>query len=302
MFNNYDSLPGKATSLWLATTTEPNFPSLQSGLMVDVIIIGGGLVGLTAATLLKAEGKTVAVLEANRIVQGVTGYTTAKVTSLHSLIYDYLMGHFGEEKARAYANANQAAIEQIADLVHERQIDCDFTRTEAYTYTESDDEIDLLRDEVAAALKLGLPATFVTETPLPFPVKAAVRFDHQAQFHPRKYLLALAQQIPGEGSFIFEETRVVKLDEGEPCVVTTEQGTIAAQAVIIASHFPFDDKVLYASRLQQHRPTFWLFVSPDQCHTVCLSAPNQPTRCVAIRWQAVICFWWAVRAHSRAGR
>ncbi len=119
MLNNYRSLPGKATSLWLDTTTETNYPSLQSGLMVDAAIIGGGLAGLTAATLLKAEGKTVAVLEARRIVHGVTGHTTAKVTSLHTLIYDYLIRQFGEEKARAYADANQAAIEQIASLVRE---------------------------------------------------------------------------------------------------------------------------------------------------------------------------------------
>ena len=255
MLNNYQSLPGKPISLWLDTTPETNFPALQSGLTVDVAIIGGGLAGLTAATLLKAEGKTVAVLEAGRIVHGVTGNTTAKITSQHNLIYDELTRHFGEEKARAYAEANQAAIEQIADLVRDKQIDCDFARTEAYTYTESDDKVDQIRAEVEAALKLGLPASFTDETPLPFPVKAAVRFDNQAQFHPRKYLLALARDIPGEGSHIFEETRVVEVVEGEPCVVTTttEQGTIVARSVIVASHFPFNDKALYAFRLRSHR-------------------------------------------------
>jgi glycine/D-amino acid oxidase-like deaminating enzyme/nitrite reductase/ring-hydroxylating ferredoxin subunit len=253
MPNNYHSLSGKPTSLWLDTTPETNFPTLQNGLTVDVAIIGGGLAGLTAATLLKAEGKTVAVLEAGRIVQGVSGYTTAKVTSQHNLIYDDLTRHFGEEKARAYAEANQAAIEQIANLVQDKQIDCDFTRTEAYTYTEADDEADHIRAEAEAALKLGLPATFTDKTPLPFAVKAAVRFDNQAQFHPRKYSLALAQDIPGAGSYIFEDTRVVKVEEGEPCAVTTEQGTIAVRSVIVASHFPFNDKMLYAFRLHSHR-------------------------------------------------
>lgn len=253
MANHDLSLPGKPASLWLDTTPQTNFPPLQSGLTVDVAIVGGGLAGLTAATLLKAEGKTVAVLEAERIVQGVTGYTTAKVTSQHHLIYDYIISHFGEEKARAYADANQAAIEQIAGLVEHKKIDCDFTRTEAYTYTESPDEVDQIKAEVEAALKLGLPASFVNETPLPFPVKAAVRFDNQAQFHPRKYLLALAQEIPGDGSHIFEETRVVDLEEGEPCVVTTEQGSLTASDVIIASHFPFNDKTLYSFRLHSHR-------------------------------------------------
>jgi glycine/D-amino acid oxidase-like deaminating enzyme/nitrite reductase/ring-hydroxylating ferredoxin subunit len=254
MPNNYHSLPGKPTSLWLDTTPETDFPTLKNSLTADIAIIGGGLAGLTAATLLKAHGKTVAVLEAMHIVQGVTGYTTAKITSLHTLIYDYLIGHFGLEKAHAYADANQAAIEQIARLVQERQIDCDFTRTEAYTYTEKEDQIARIRAEVDAALQLGLPAAFTDSTPLPFPVKAAVRFDNQAQFHPRKYLLALAGQIQGEGSYVFENTRVMAVDEEEgSCRVTTEQGAITAQDVIIASHFPFNDKTLYASRLHPFR-------------------------------------------------
>jgi glycine/D-amino acid oxidase-like deaminating enzyme/nitrite reductase/ring-hydroxylating ferredoxin subunit len=279
MPNNYHSLPGKPISLWLDTTPETDFPSLENSLIVDVAIIGGGLAGLTAATLLKAQGKTVAVLDATRIVHGVTGYTTAKITSLHTLIYDYLIRHLGEEKARAYADANQAAIEQIARLVQEKQIDCDFIRTEAYTYTESRNQIDQIRTEVNAALQLGLPASFTDNTPLPFPVKAAARFDNQAQFHPRKYLLALAQEIPGEGSYIFEDTRVIDLSEDELCQITTERGTISAQDVIIASHFPFNDKTLYASRLHPFRSYVLgvriegsvprgMFISTDPAHSL----------------------------------
>lgn len=256
-------LPGAATSLWLDTTMSTNFPRLQSDISVDVAIVGGGIAGLTAATLLKAEGKRVAVLEADRIVEGVTGYTTAKITSLHTLIYDYLLRKFGKEKARAYANANQSAIEQIAYFVRERQIECDFTRTQAYTYTESADEVKSIEAEVEAAIELGLPATYVSETPLPFPIEAAVRFDNQALFHPRKYLLALAEQIPDEHNFIFEKTRVTELTDGEPCTVTTEHGTATARSVIIASHFPFNDKALYSTRLTPHR-SYVLAVRLDQ--------------------------------------
>lgn len=246
-------LPGKPTSLWLANTPATEFPALQGNIQVDVAIIGGGITGLTAASLLKGAGKTVAVLEARRIVADVTGHTTAKITSLHHLIYAHLLRHFGQAKAQAYADANQAAIELIAGLVQARQIDCDFARTEAYTYTESDAEIGQIEAEVDAALRLGLPASFTTETPLPFPVKAAIRFEHQALFHPRKYLLALVQDLPGDGSYLFEKSRVTSLRDGEPCEVMCEQGMVRAGAVIVASHFPFNDKLLYASRLHPHR-------------------------------------------------
>ena len=279
MQHQYDTLPGKPISLWLDTTPQTNFPSLGDNLYVDVAIVGGGIVGLTAATLLKEQGKTVAVLEAKRIVAGVSGNTTAKVTSLHTLIYAYLIQHFGKEKAQIYATANETAIQQIADFVQDKQINCEFSRTAAYTYAESDKEVGKIYDEVEAALKLGLPASFTEQTPLPFPVKAAVRFDNQAQFHPRQYLLALARDIPGGGSHIFENTQVLDVSEDDPCVITTNQGTINAAAVIVASHFPFNDKVLYATRLKPHRSYVLaarlaepvpqgMFITTDSSHTM----------------------------------
>jgi glycine/D-amino acid oxidase-like deaminating enzyme/nitrite reductase/ring-hydroxylating ferredoxin subunit len=252
--SGYESLPGEPTSLWLATTPQTDYPTLaRNDLQVDVAIIGGGLVGITVAALLSEAGLTVAVLEAGRIVNGVTGHTTAKLTSLHTLIYDHLARHSGEWKAKLYADANQAAIEFVANLVQKRNIACDFTRTESYTYTTSDDEVKHIEAEQQAAIRLGLPATLTTETSLPFPVKAAVRFDNQAFFHPRKYLLALAQGIPNESNYIFEGTRVLDVDEGEPCVIKTEQGILKARDVIIASHFPAIDKALYFARMTPHR-------------------------------------------------
>lgn len=253
MSHEQSTLPGKATSIWLDTTPATHFPALANDLIVDVAIVGGGISGLTAATLLKAEGLTVAVLEATRIVEGVTGFTTAKITSQHNLIYCDLTQRLGLDHARAYADANQVGIEEIARLVEGRHIDCDFTRTEAYTYTENDREVERVRAEVDCATRLGLPARFTDTTPLPFSIKAAVCFENQAQFHPRKYLLALAREIPGDGSHLFEGTRVTAVDDGNPCVVTTDLGTVKARAVIIASHFPVNDKKSYAQRMRPHR-------------------------------------------------
>lgn len=68
-------------SLWVDTAPETNYPSMTPGLEVDVAVLGGGIAGLTAATLLKEAGKTVAVVEAGRIGTGVTGHTTGKLSS-----------------------------------------------------------------------------------------------------------------------------------------------------------------------------------------------------------------------------
>lgn len=245
-------VPDRHRSLWLATTPSTDYPPLEGDVSVDVAIIGGGIVGLTVATLLKDAGKSVAVVEMHRVVQRVTGHTTAKITALQAYIYQYLLKYFNQDDVRMYAEANRAAVEKIATLVEEKRIDCDFKRTSAYTYTEIDENLHLVKDEVKAAKKAGLPVSFVETTPLPFEIKGAVKLDDQAQFHPRKYLLALAEKIPGSGSHIFENTKVLAIEEGSPSEVSTERGNIKAGDIIIASQYPFYDKGQFFARLHPH--------------------------------------------------
>jgi glycine/D-amino acid oxidase-like deaminating enzyme len=101
----------KPVSFWIDSTPETNFPTLADNILVDVAIVGAGIAGLTSALLLKRSGLKVAVIESRQIITGVSGHTTTKITSLHQLVYAEPIEKFGEEKARLYAESNQAAIE-----------------------------------------------------------------------------------------------------------------------------------------------------------------------------------------------
>lgn len=236
------TLPGRAESYWIATTPESNYPALPGDIRVDVAILGGGIVGITSALLLKQAGVSVAVVEADRIIKGVTGYTTAKITSQHDLIYNRLISELGREKAKQYADSNQAAIEKIEYIVRSWDISCDFSHKPAYVYAGSQDSAQSILDEVRAAWSLGLPASFEESPPLPFETYGSVRFDNQAQFHPRKYLCAVAREIEGDGCYIFEKTRALGIEGGNPVVVKTDKGTVRADNVIQATHYPIVDK------------------------------------------------------------
>ena len=159
-------------------------------------VIGGGLAGITTAWLLKQEGLQVVVLEADRVCQGTTGHSTAKITSQHDLIYARLDKEVGREKARQYADANETAVKTMADIVEAHKIDCDFQWQPAFVYTEQDQYVEEIEREAEIAKVLGIAAEYVQDPGLPFAVKAALRFDRQAQFHPRKYVLALAKAFP----------------------------------------------------------------------------------------------------------
>ncbi len=242
-------------SFWISSTPETNYPALTDDLKVDVVIIGGGMTGISSAYLLAEEGLKVALLEADRILLGTTAHTTAKLTSQHGLIYAQTKQQMGAEKARQYAEANETAIKFVADLIDEKKIECDFSWQSAYVYTQSDDYIQKLQDEQIVASELGIKAYYQNELALPITIKGALRFDNQAQFHPRKYLLALATMIGEKGGSIFEQSRVVDIQgEGPYSVITDDGKKVTARVVIMASHYPCHNfPELYFTRLYQER-------------------------------------------------
>ena len=183
-----------------------------------------------------------------KLVQGATGHTTAKLTSCHGVIYEHLTNTFGVEGARTYGAANEAGIDWIAARIESDGIECGFERKPHYVYSEETGKFDELRAEADAAKAAGLPASFVSDLDLPFPVVGAVRFDDQAQFHPRRFLMALADKLPGDGSHVFAHTAATGLRQGEPCKVVTEFGVISATDVVIATHMPVFDRGLFFAK------------------------------------------------------
>src|SRR5215204_3611251 len=128
-------------SVWIATDPDQApLPQLQGEGRADVAVVGGGIVGVTTALLLGEAGADVVLLDAGRLARGVTGHTTAKVTSQHGLIYDRLRSDFGRDCTRAYGEANEAALAWIADRVESDAIECDFRRRPAYVYASDASE------------------------------------------------------------------------------------------------------------------------------------------------------------------
>jgi glycine/D-amino acid oxidase-like deaminating enzyme/nitrite reductase/ring-hydroxylating ferredoxin subunit len=241
-------VPGPTESYWVASEPGSDFPAQGDDVTVDVAVVGAGIVGVVLSWLLKQEGLTVALLDARRPLQGTTGHTTAKLTSSHNIIYSHLVKSFGIEGARIYGGANEAGINWVAQRVSEDGIDCGFERRSNYVYTEEPEKVEDLKEEANAAARAGLPASFETEIDLPFPVRGAVRFENQAQFHPRAFLLSLLSAIPGDGSHVFQHTPAVGLDEDEPCRITTPHGTVTASSAVIATHLPVFDRGLFFAK------------------------------------------------------
>lgn len=236
-------------SYWLSSATQPSYGSLQGDLEVDVVIIGAGITGITAAVLLQRAGKRVAVLEAERVFGGVTGHTTAHLTEAIDTRFKTLTSDFGKSGAQLAAQASRAAIDRIEAFIDERGIECDFRRLPGYLYTESEKDLAQLHDEHHAAKDAGVLVEMTREVPLPFPAAAAIVFPNQAEVHIGKYMAGLCAELAGS---IYENTRVSSVEDGDPCTVVTERGTVRAKQVIEATNVPLT-RVVLQTRFTNYR-------------------------------------------------
>jgi len=229
-------------SIWNEDANIPGFDSLKGNIETDVLIIGGGMAGILCAYFLKEAGISYVLAEGTHIGGGITQNTTAKITSQHSLIYRKIIKSSGMERARMYLEANQLAISKFKTICQE--ISCDFEEKDAFIYSRNDRSI--IEKEVEAVNKLGLDAAFVHSIPLPFDVAGAVKFEHQAQFHPLKFIAEISKDLN-----IYENTFIEAIEEN---TAITAKGRITAKRIIAATHFPFlNTHGSYFLKMYQHR-------------------------------------------------
>ena len=229
-------------SIWVKDIQKPNFQQLDGNRHTDVLIVGGGIAGILCAHKLKNAGADCMLVEAEQICGGVTKNTTAKITVGHGLIYDRLIRRYGREAARKYLLAQIQAGDEYARMAGE--IDCGYEKKDSYVYSLNSREN--IESEITALYSLGVRAEFAKTAALPVKTAGAVRVTDQAQFHPLKFLYALAKDLP-----VFENTKVLELGQNR---AVTNCGNILFKKLIIATHFPMINRHGgYFLKLFQHR-------------------------------------------------
>jgi glycine/D-amino acid oxidase-like deaminating enzyme/nitrite reductase/ring-hydroxylating ferredoxin subunit len=255
---------GKSVSSWVADFEMPPFAKLGQNLATDICIIGAGITGISTAYLLSRAGRSVVVIDDGEIGGGETGRTTAHlVNALDDRFYELERLH-GERGAQLAAESHSAAIDQIEEIVHTENLDCDFMRLDGYLFAHPGGGARNLEREFEAAHRAGLTEVeLMSRAPLPFDTGPALRFPRQAQFHPLKYLSGLARAIDRNRGMIFTGTHAKEVSGGDSPEILTKTGfRISAQTIIVATNTPINDRVIIHTKQAPYRTYVMAFRVP----------------------------------------
>ena len=230
----------KTEPLW-QRVRRPRFPRIAAEAHYDVVVIGGGITGITTAYLLKQAGKKVCLLERDRLGFVDTGLTTAHLTYVTDLRIHDLLSTFGEKAAALVLTAGAVAIDTIESIVRDEGIECGFKRVPGFLMSPigTDKKDRGLRKDVEAAKRLGLPVRDLNT--VPYFRSTGIQFPNQAKFHPLKYIYSLGRIIHGGGSAVFEHSEVSEVQD-KPLRVMVNKREIKTKYVVIATHVPLMGK------------------------------------------------------------
>jgi glycine/D-amino acid oxidase-like deaminating enzyme/nitrite reductase/ring-hydroxylating ferredoxin subunit len=237
---------GTHTSYWIDSVKPVSYEKLESNFDVDVVVVGGGISGLSVAYNLSREGKKVAVVEDGFIGSGETGRTTAHIVAALDDRYYEIERIFGKEKSRLVAQSHTKAIDFIEETMRRENIECDFKRVHGYLFLHPTDNPKNLQKEFEACLRSGLDVAmdvvrFRNST------ADAIRFNNQGQFHVMKYLKGLCEAIIKQGGKIFNHTHAKEI--GKDGILSAEGHRINARSVVVATNTPVNNK--YVMHLRQ---------------------------------------------------
>lgn len=230
---------GAMLSIWQSVLTgyQP-LNEQEKGKVYDVLVVGGGITGLTTALLLQEQGKKCILAEAYNIGFGTSGGTTAHLNTMLDTPYYQIEDDFGTDSARLVQAAAQEAISLIHNLSSRYAIDCDFEYKQGFLFAQNKDEEHELEKIVDGAQRAGVAISMTDILDLPMPYTRACVFEHQAQFNIGKYLVGVAKAFEQLGGVILHNCMVSDVIPDEYFSAETNLGVLMAKNVVYATHIP----------------------------------------------------------------
>ena len=273
----------KNYSIWLDSINKNNYPKLDKNIEVDILIIGGGITGISTAYHLINKGLNVCLVDRNKIGHGISSKTTGKLTILQDLMYTKLSKKHSSSILSQYLNSQKDAIKLVEEIIRENNIDCDFAKQKSYLFASTKEDVTKVKHE-EELLKFMKVKTNKETLPINIKNYYAISVDEQAYFHPLKYIYGLAKACSNNDIKIYENTKVTKLAKKDDlffCYV--DKYIIKAKKVVLACHYPFF-VIPFLFPLKGHLERS--YISASKVNEVkCVSGINTSKSSISFRYQ-----------------
>lgn len=219
-----DQVPAIHHSFWTKhTELHQRFPRLENAHETDVLIIGGGITGLSLADeLTSRSGMRVTVCDANVIGGGTTGASSGHLDPHPEMGPVELQRRLGVTDARNYISLRLKAIDKIMQRADNA---VEIATVNAYQYTETIPQLPSLREECKVAQQLGLPATWCDDIPMHEAV-GGYRIAGLGRIDSLQYVVNLAEKLASRGVEIFELSQVASPADKHPNSLIAGHGTV----------------------------------------------------------------------------
>jgi glycine/D-amino acid oxidase-like deaminating enzyme len=231
---------------WLTTTNFPEPELRPLPARIDVVVVGAGFTGLSAARTLAQRGAKVAVLESETIGWGASSRNGGMVLTGLKLGVDQLIDRYGRELARRMYVASLESIDCVEKIVREENIDCDFARCgHLEVACKQKHFADYARQAEVIGREFNHQLRVVERGELSAEIGSSIYYggmvdEASAGLNPARYVAGLARAAMKAGAEIFEQTRVEGLqresNQGESgWKISTSRGPLWAREVFVAT-------------------------------------------------------------------
>lgn len=267
----------KKSSIWLENINyKPNDP-LSKDIEVDVLIIGGGITGLSTAYHLINSGLKVCLVEKNIIAHGVTSKTTGKLTYLQELVYSDMKKIYNIEKSKLYLESQQEAIKIVKNIINENKIECDYNEVESYVFSCDKNKVEKIKEEKKLLESFKIPVKESKKLPDNKKVEYAISVEHTGVFHPLKYLIKMKEICEKNGISIYENTKIINIYKDNLYICKAENNIVKAKKIVIAMHYPYFLLPFFMPTKTHLEKSYIMAIKTDKNLYFSAIAPKQPT-------------------------
>ena len=224
-------------SIWGKIETNSN--TTNKNIETDILIIGGGITGMTSLLYLLPNNKKTILIEANKVGNGITNKTTGKINIMQEYNYQKIENITNNKTTLKYLESQIYATNEIKKIINKYNINCDLEKNDSYLFTNQKEKINnILKEKEILEKRINIKT--INKLPNNYPCIFGIKTESYV-FNPLKYINKIKNICKNN---IYENTRAITITKKlDYYLIKTNKNKIKAKTILICTHYPFINKL-----------------------------------------------------------